>query len=950
MQPARTCGAGPGHRTERPDPTNLPTPHAHPDASAVLLPQHRALIEASGISPEVAAERGYQSITVKAKLKVWGFSPNQCNVPALYIPIYGANGELVLHQSRPDTPRIRRGRTVKYETPKNSSMAIDVPHRVRSQIRDPKEPLFITEGVRKADSAVSHGMVCVALLGVWNWRGRNEQGGTTSLPDWEGIALKDRDIYIAFDSDVTTKSAVYDALRRLKAFLEHRGARVWIVYLPEGQAGEKIGLDDFLAGGKSRDDVLALARRELPPRPVDPAELDVVRPEYRATARGLVRVQFDEDMGETLILLTTFTCEIRASVFVDDGVATTQYLELAVTCAGLERHVEVLASRFSSMDWVAADLDSTHVILAGLSARDHARAAIQVLSPAPATKRVYAHTGWRQLRAAGAARAQWAFLHAGGAIGAAGTVPGVGVRLPEALEKFVLPDPPVGSELEIAVRAVLARTRLAPDRISLLILGTTFRCVLGNTDFSVHLTGPTGAFKTAMAALHQQSFGKGMDANSLPGNWSSTANALEALAFAAKDVVFVIDEFVPQGGLGDVQRLHRDADRVLRAQGNHSGRQRLTADGTHQRARPPRGMILSTGEETPQGHSLRARLLVIELAPGDVDKNELTRCQRDGGEGLYAAAMAAFVQWLAGRRDDLDARVRARITELRALVARESCSSHQRTVEMVASIYVGVEYFFEFATSTGGITRAESDEWMRRSWNALVLSGSSQAELLASADVVERFIALLKSALTSGEAHLVDEKGDEPRDCPPGSTGWHVSSSVSPGTRVPRGSTIGLVLDREVFLDPHAAMRVVQKLTDDSGRIAISTRTLGKRLAERGYLAKRDEMRGKTTVRRQVAGVRRDLLHLLPHVLLERAHEAHEAQAPTLGCATADSEPTEWASMSPVAGPSSPEPGPAKPPAAGSGPAGPGGPLPDRDPVTSGAGEGVSAGEEEVIL
>ena len=51
-------------------------------------------------------------------------------------------------------------------------------------------------------------------------------------------------------------------------------------------------------------------------------------------------------------------------------------------------------------------------------------------------------------------------------------------------------------------------------------------------------------------------------------------NALEALAFSAADAVLVVDDFAPTSTAGDIDRAHRDADRLLRAQGNRSGRLR----------------------------------------------------------------------------------------------------------------------------------------------------------------------------------------------------------------------------------------------------------------------------------------------------------------------------------------------------------------------------------------
>jgi hypothetical protein len=205
-----------------------------PLAQALVLdPQHEVLITGSAISLEVARERGYRTVTEKAVLRRHGFSEVQCRVPVLLIPIWGVSGQVVLHQARPDEPRVRNGKPIKYETPRGVRMVLDVPPRAQPRVGDPKVPLWVTEGVRKADAAVSAGLCCVALLGVWNWRGRNEHGGLTALADWESIALSDRVVYLVFDSDLMSKRPVYEALQRLKAFLESRGATVRIVYLPD---------------------------------------------------------------------------------------------------------------------------------------------------------------------------------------------------------------------------------------------------------------------------------------------------------------------------------------------------------------------------------------------------------------------------------------------------------------------------------------------------------------------------------------------------------------------------------------------------------------------------------------------------------------------------------------------------------------------------------------------
>src|SRR5262249_23531147 len=150
------------------------------------------------------------------------------------------------------------------------------------------------------------------------------------------------------------------------------------------------------------------------------------------------------------------------------------------------------------------------------------------------------------------------------------------------------------------------------------LLSAPYRAVLGDTDFGMHLTGPTGTYKSEAAALAEQHFGPSMDARHLPANWSSTGNSLEGLAFVAKDAVLVVDDFCPSGQVSDGPVLQRHAARLFRGQGNRAGRHRMRADSSLRPAKPPRGLTLSTGEDVPRGQSLRARVFVLDVSPGDL--------------------------------------------------------------------------------------------------------------------------------------------------------------------------------------------------------------------------------------------------------------------------------------------------------------------------------------------
>ena len=812
----------------------------------------RMLFEESGIGARVAVRREYRTVTAKAELERLGFGRPQRNVPALLIPIFGLTGEIVLYQSRPDSPRIgKRGRPVKYETPTGAGMALDVHPFCRESLADSGIPLFVTEGIKKGDALVSRGLCAVALIGVWNWRGANEHGGKTALAEWESVALNGRRVYVVFDSDVMEKREVYAALSRLKAFLERRGASVRLVYLPAGEGSLKQGVDDYLTSGRTVGDLLEHATTELKRPPDD----DRGTIPYRAASTGLVWDRTTQN-GPVPAPLTNFTASITADVIEDDGAELSRYFEIEAHLNDRRTAFTVPSGQFAGMGWATEHLGAGAIVYPGFGIKDHARAAVQMLSGDVLARRVYSHTGWRKVDG------RWLYLHAGGAIGQVGQVKDVHVELTGSLERRTLPEPPEGEELNEAIRASLRFWELAPDTVTVPLHAGTYRTALGDTDFSEHLSGPTGEGKSELAALCQQHYGLQLDARRLI-SWESTENAIEGQAFQAKDQVMVLDDFAPTGSSHDVQRWHKKADRVLRAKGNASGRQRMRPDTTLRPEKAPRALILSTGEDVPRGQSLRARMLVLELSPGDLDWKRLTRCQRDASVGLCARAMSGFVRWLAARYDDVRASLREERDELREWASLNT--QHKRTPGIVADLALGLRHFLLFAHDAGALTAEEAELLWLRGWVALGEAAAVQGQFHVAGEPTRRFCELLCTAIVSGRAHVADPEGDEPED--PGAWGWR-RATVGTGDYErdewrPLGERVGWVEGDDLYLLPEAAYAAAQKQVRDSGEpLTVTERTLRKRLHERGMLLSEEGSRPTLAVRRTLGGRRRGVLHL----------------------------------------------------------------------------------------
>lgn len=156
------------------------------NTSALSEEHRRMLYDESGISPEVAAERGYSS-TPRGELPT-AFKSYQRRT-GLLIPLHSPDGITRSHQNRPENPRRdRKGKRIKYETAGGSRAILDVHPRMRENVRAGVGDLWITEGVKKADSLTSRGSPPWASSGCGTGRGAASSSPAGITSGWRAGA------------------------------------------------------------------------------------------------------------------------------------------------------------------------------------------------------------------------------------------------------------------------------------------------------------------------------------------------------------------------------------------------------------------------------------------------------------------------------------------------------------------------------------------------------------------------------------------------------------------------------------------------------------------------------------------------------------------------------------------------------------------------------------------
>ena len=502
--------------------------------------------------------------------------------------------------------------------------------------------------------------------------------------------------------------------------------------------------------------------------------------------------------GDVPVTLSAFIAWIVRDIFLDNGVDEQRHFEIQGVLADgtLLPVIRLSATSFVQMVWMAGKWGPRAIVAAGNSAKDRLREAIQTYSVLKGIeeRRVFTHTGWRKVGG------KMVFLIA--------DCKEADVALPTGLDMYRLPR--VCADQIAACRASRDFLCIAPLSITVPILSALYLaplCELLQPAFTLWILGQTGAFKTTLATLGLCHFGF-FDTRNIPASWESTTNMLERLAFCAKDIPLLIDDFYPQPTRGAQKAQEEKVARIVRAQGNLSGRGRMKGDTTLRQPYPPRGIIIATGEMLPSiGVSGIARLFKVEINPGDVDIKTLGDCQKQAH--LYPGAMRAYVDYLAPQLPSLKETLQREFHVLRASAA--GSNEHLKIPEEIAWLTIGFEQAISFWRSVGALDEPEASELLIKGWETLKALAPSQDTTIQEADPCIRFFDTIATLLAQHRVHFARRKnGNAPENGE--AWGW-VPFETQNGDRefkLPiQSQLLGWIEGAVIYLIPDAAHKVV---------------------------------------------------------------------------------------------------------------------------------------------
>lgn len=208
-------------------------------------------LASSGLSLEDGKKLGFKLIEKPKTLQTHFFDVGAFTLP--YHDYVGNKTEFYRIRYLKSTKRGIRAQTNlkdrRYDQPTAETPQVYIPHILPKNKKwediftDATIPIIITEGELKAACATKHGLPTLALGGVWNFK--SKKAGLQRLPIFEEITLKDRIVFIVFDSDSAINPQVLHAQYKFAEEMFSLGAKPVVVNIPKVQ-DKKHGIDDYI--------------------------------------------------------------------------------------------------------------------------------------------------------------------------------------------------------------------------------------------------------------------------------------------------------------------------------------------------------------------------------------------------------------------------------------------------------------------------------------------------------------------------------------------------------------------------------------------------------------------------------------------------------------------------------------------------------------------------------
>lgn len=444
-------------------------------------------------------------------------------------------------------------------------------------------------------------------------------------------------------------------------------------------------------------------------------------------------------------------------IYIDDGREAKGYLQLkcVLTDKKVLPDIKVDYGELDNMKWINNpkwDL-KPRIYPPKANHKEYAYDALHYLSKDIPKETIFEHTGFRTING------ELVYLHQGGAIG---TNSDISVDLSEiSLERYKFTNKQY--DLEECIELSLSILDVAKKEITIPLIAVAYLSPLRSIflkknvplGFVTWISGKSGSQKSSLSALILSHFGN-FERDNLPGGFKDTVNSIEKKAFTLKDTLFAIDDYYPSKSQTESKKMDAVAESLFGLYGDRQARSRMRQDGqTVKMGFCARGMCIVTGESFPSfAESRTARALIIEMARGDIDLQLLSKIQSEKDKLSYC--MKGYIQYIIDNKDNIQKNCKTKFIEYRNKANQNL--AHGRIPEIIASEYIGIELFYEYAKEKGVITEEKMKQMKEDAWKILMEIAIKQSSKTEENRTDNMFFEAAQELLASNKIYLKSYK------------------------------------------------------------------------------------------------------------------------------------------------------------------------------------------------
>lgn len=297
------------------------------------------------------------------------------------------------------------------------------------------------------------------------------------------------------------------------------------------------------------------------------------------------------------------------------------------------------------------------------------------------------------------------------------------------------------------------------------ILGTFMAKAGKETKTVIMLYGKTGSMKTTLSLLINSLFGR-FNEDNIPMNFRDTPKSILNYCFTLKDCAVIIDDYHPGSGR---EQSAQDAttQALIRGICNREARGALDKSGRQRAAKRPQCNVIMTAEYLPNvGESGVARFLSLELKPGDINLNELTKYQKEAEEGTLSHFTFLATEMLKAKFLDKENGVKELLEKLKSgflsnrkfyKAKADEMSFHirPRLCDDLANLRIGFELYCDTLVYYGAITEERKNDILNELDEILMKLALSQQALTETEQPTEIFLRKLRSLIDVGKVNLI---------------------------------------------------------------------------------------------------------------------------------------------------------------------------------------------------